>query len=63
MQGKKRIVFIWVLFLLVVTVLPVAAAPAASEAVNLPGSVGIALSVLALILAFAMSFWMRNQKK
>ncbi len=63
MRRKQGTVITWVLFLLVVTVMPVAAAPVASEAVNLPGSVGIILSVLALVLAFGMSFWMRNQKK
>ncbi len=63
MRGKKWTVVIWLLCLLVMTALPVAAAPAASDAVNLPGSVGIILSVLALVLAFGMSFWMRNQKK
>lgn len=52
-----------VLTLLIVITLPVAAAPAAAEAVNLPGSIGLILSVLALALAFGMSFWMRNQKK
>lgn len=60
---KKWIVGFTVLTLLAVITLPVAAAPAAAESVNLPGSIGFILSGLALALAFGMSLWMRNQKK
>ncbi len=52
-----------VLILLIVTVLPVAAAPTFSEPVLLDGWVGGALALLSLILAAGLSFWMRNQRK
>ena len=63
MDRKKWAVGPAVAFLLLATLLPVAAAPSTAEAVNLPGSVGLILSLLALVLAFGMSLWMRNQKK
>jgi len=63
MKQDKWMMMSVVLILLVITVLPVAAAPAAREPVLLPGWLGGALSLLALGLAAGLSFWMRNQSK
>lgn len=63
MRQYRWMVTIIVLILLVITMLPVAAAPAATEPVLLPGWLGGVLAILSLILAMGLSFWMRNQRK
>lgn len=63
MRPYRWMVINLVLVLLMMTVLPVAAAPTFSEPVLLDGWVGGTLALLSLVLAAGLSFWMRNQRK